>query len=152
MPGDYHYIGDQEIVVTVYWGQVSLVDILDTISRRVHDSDLHDAKGNVIDLSDATWAETPPQYVHEELNRLRPAFAPPKVPTVFVTPGEFFYGFARMYAIVHVVYGAAKVEVVRSWGEAAKVLGRDLREAETWARRRVSSGSGEKTAAVRPLR
>ena len=116
------------------------MDILDTISRRLHDPDLPSVKANVIDLSHATWTEVPPQYIHDQLDRIRPAFAPPKVRTVLVAPGEFFYGFARMYALVQVVYGAAKVDTVRSWKEAAEVLGIDLKDAESWARSRATSG------------
>jgi len=140
MPGDYCCIDPCDVFVTVYWGRLTLVDILDTISRRLHDPDLPSVKANVIDLSHATWTEVPPQYIHDQLDRIRPAFAPPKVRTVLVAPGEFFYGFARMYALVQVVYGAAKVDTVRSWKEAAEVLGIDLKDAESWARSRATSG------------
>lgn len=140
MPGDYRCIDECDVFVTVYWGRLSLVDILDTISRRIHDPDLPSVKANVIDLSHATWTDLPPQYIHDQLDRIRPAFAPPKVRTVLVAPGEFFYGFAHMYALVQVVYGAAKVEVVRSWKEAAGALAIDLKEAESWARSRATSG------------
>ena len=139
MPGDYRCIDEIDVFVTVYWGRLSLVDILDTISRRIHDPDLPSVKANVIDLTHATWTDIPPQYIHDELERLRPAFAPPKVRTVIVAPSEFFYGFARMYALVQVVYGAAKVDTVRTWDEAAKELGIDLKAAESWARSRASS-------------
>jgi hypothetical protein len=138
MPGDYHFMDASGIYVTVYWGRVSLVDILETISRRAQEPNLQSAKANVIDLSSATWTEMPPRYVQDEIHRLRPALAPPKIPTVLVTPGEFFFGFARMYALVQVVYGAAKVNAVRSWSEAAQVLGLDLGESEAWARKRSS--------------
>ncbi len=140
MPGDYHFEVDREISVTTYWGQVSLVDILDTISRRIHDPDFDAAKASVIDLSAATWTEIPPKYIRQELDRLRPALAPPKLRTVFVTPGEFFYGFARMYAIIHVVYGGASVDVVRSWKDAGELLGLDLAASEAWATRRATAG------------
>ena len=140
MPGDYRCIDECDVFVTVYWGRLSLVDILDTISRRLHDPDLPSVKANVIDLSHATWTEIPPHYVHEQLDRLRPAFAPPRVRTILVAPGEFFYGFARMYSLVQVVYGAAKVDTVRSWQDAANALGIDLGAAESWARLRASSG------------
>ena len=139
MPGDYRCIDECDVFVTVYWGRLSLVDILDTISRRLHDPDLPSVKANVIDLSHATWTEIPPHYIHDQLDRLRPAFAPPKVRTVIVAPSEFFYGFARMYALVQVVYGAAKVDAVRSWEEATEALGIDLREAQSWAQSRASS-------------
>ncbi|HEY6571723.1 MAG TPA: hypothetical protein VI198_00260, partial [Candidatus Eisenbacteria bacterium] len=100
-------------------------------------SDLRAAKAHIVDLSHADWAETPPRQVHEELDRLRPAFAPPKLPTAFVTPGEFFYGFARMYALMEVIYGAAKVDVYRSWSAAGDALQIPLAGAETWARERA---------------
>jgi hypothetical protein len=145
MPGDYRCIDECDVFVTVYWGQLSLVDILDTISRRLHDPDLPSVKANVIDLSHATWTDIPPRYIHDELERLRPAFAPPKVRTILVAPSEFFYGFARMYALVQVVYGAAKVDVVRSWKEATAALGADLMAAESWARSRASSGADVET-------
>ena len=140
MPGDYRCLDEPDVFVTVYWGRLSLVDILETISRRIHDPDLTSVEANVIDLSHATWTDTSPTYVHAELDRLRPAFAPPKVRTVLVAPGEFFYGFARMYALVQVVYGAAKVDAVRTWKEAADSLGIDLAAAEAWARARAASG------------
>ncbi len=140
MPGDYRCIDECDVFVTVYWGRLSLVDILETISRRIHDPDLTSVKANVIDLSHATWTDISPTYVHDELDRLRPAFAPPKVRTVLIASGEFFYGFARMYALVQVVYGAAKVDAVRTWKEAADSLGIDLAAAEAWARARASSG------------
>ena len=139
MPGDYRFLEPSEIVVTSYWGTVSLVDILDTITRRVEEHPHHHAKANVVDTSFAKWTELPPKYVHQEVQRLRPAFGPPKVPSVFICPGEFFYGFARMYSIVQIIYANAKVEVVRSWAEAAKVLGVDLKEAEAWSRERAAS-------------
>lgn len=150
MPGDYHYFDSHHLFVTVYWGRISLVDILDTILRRTHDPDIAEARANVIDLSHATWTEIPPQYVRSELDRLRPALGPPKLPTVFVTPGEFFYGFARMYALMQVIYGAAKVTVVRSWNEASAAVGFDLEEARAWAMQRAPAGLGEDTVAVRP--
>ena len=140
MPGDYRCIDECDVFVTVYWGRLSLMDILDTISRRVHDPDLTSVKANVIDLSHAAWTEVSPNYLHDQLDRLRPALAPPKVRTVLVAPGDFFYGFARMYALVQVVYGAAKVDAVRTWKEAADSLGIDLAAAEKWARARASSG------------
>jgi hypothetical protein len=140
MPGDYHYLDDSDAYVTVYWGRLSLVDILETISSRAQDPDLKDAKVHIVDLSEASWVELPPAVLHDQVEQLRPAFAPPKIRTVFVTPGEFFYGFARFYAIVHVVYGAAKVEVVRSWKEAATAAGASLASAESWARERVAKG------------
>jgi len=150
MPGDYRCIDECDVFVTVYWGRLSLVDILDTISRRMHDPDLPSVKANVIDLSHATWTEIPPQYIHDQLDRLRPAFAPPKVRTILVAPGEFWYGFARMYALVQVIYGAAKVDTVRSWKEAASALGIDLREAESWAiSRATSSDDTEMTRKIR---
>jgi len=141
MPSDYQYLDDTDVYVTVYWGTVTMVDILDTIMKRAHDSDLKLAKAHVVDLSSAVWMETPPQHLHQELERLRPAFAPPKIRSVFVTPGDFFYGFARMYALVHVIYGAAKVDVYRSWSAASDALGIPLASAESWARGRIASGS-----------
>lgn len=136
MPSDYCYLDDSDVYVTVYWGTVSIIDILDTILARAQDSDLKVAKAHLIDLSHAAWTETPPQKVHDELARLRPAFAPPKVPTAFVTPSDFFYGFARMYALMEVIYGAAKVDVYRSWDAASAALGIPLASAEAWARDR----------------
>ncbi len=136
MPSDFCYRDDSDVYVTVYWGSVSIVDILETILKRAHDPDLKAAKAHLVDLSHAAWTETPPMQVHEELSRLRPAFAPPKIPTAFVTPGDFFYGFARMYALMEVIYGAAKVEVYRSWDAASAALGIPLASAEAWARDR----------------
>ena len=40
-------------------------------------------------------------------------------------------------ALVHVIYGAADVEVVRSWTEAEKLLEMDLTNAEKWTRDRA---------------
>ena len=71
MPGDYRCIDECDVFVTVYWGRLSLVDILDTISRRIHDPDLPSVKANVIDLSHPTWTEVPPQLIHDQLERLR---------------------------------------------------------------------------------
>lgn len=139
MPSDFSYRDDSDVYVTVYWGEVSIVDILDTILKRAHDSDLRVAKAHLIDLSHAAWVETPPQQVHQELERLRPAFAPPKIRTAFVTPGDFFYGLASMYALMEVIYGAAKVDVYRSWGAAADALGLPLASAESWARDRIEA-------------
>ena len=140
MPGDYRCIDDCNAFVTVYWGRLSLVDILETISDRLHDPDLPTVQASVIDLSHATWVDIPPRALHDELDRLRPAFAPPKVRTMLIAPSDFWYGFARMYALVQVVYGAAKVDAVRTWKEAADSLGIDLAAAETWARDRAASG------------
>ena len=50
----------------------------------------------MIDLSNARWVEIAPRIVHQEIERLRLALAPPKVRTLFIAPDEFFYGFARM--------------------------------------------------------
>jgi len=152
MPGDYGYIQKDHCIVTVYWGEVSLVDILETISRRIRDPELVEASASVIDLGPATWCEVSPKYVHDELTRLRPVFAPPKLPTLIVAPGDFFYGFGRMYALIQVIYGAARVEVVRSWKEAETALGRGLEGAEAWARERASEKTGERTVRVAPLR
>ena len=148
MPGDYRCIDECDIFVTVYWGKLSLVDILDTITRRLHDPDLPSVKANVIDLSHATWTDLPPKYSHDELERLRPAFAPPKIRTVLVAPGEFFHGFARMYALIQVVYGAAKVDVVRSWKEAEGILAIDLASARAWAEERALSGDDAMTTKI----
>ena len=136
MPSDFCYRDDTDVYVTVYWGSVSIVDILETILKRAHDSDLRAAKAHIVDMSLATWAEAPTSQVREQLERLRPAFAPPKIPTAFVTPGEFFYGLARMYALMEVIYGGAKVEVYRSWDAAAAALGIPLASAEAWTRER----------------
>jgi hypothetical protein len=141
MPSDFQYLDDSDAYVTVYWGTVTMVDILETIMKRAHDSDMKAAKAHVVDLSNAVWMETPPQQLHKELERLRPAFAPPKIRTLFVTPGDFFFGFARMYALVHVIYGAAKVDVYRSWSDASDALGVSLSSAESWARGRIAAGS-----------
>lgn len=136
MPSECSYRDDLDVYVTVYWGTISIVDILETIVRRGHDSDLRAASAHLVDLSHAVWSETPAKVVHEELARLRPAFAPPKVPTSFVTPGDFFYGLASMYALMEVIYGAAKVDVYRSWDAASAALGIPLASAEAWARER----------------
>jgi hypothetical protein len=138
MPGDYHYLDESNVVVSTYWGTITLVDILETITHRVHDLPDHHPKASVIDLSAAQWAETPPRFMKEEMERLRPALAPPKVRTVFIASGDFFYGFARMYSIVHNIYGAANVDVVRSWEAAGKLLGIELSTAEKWSHDRAA--------------
>ena len=148
MPGDYHYLDEIDIVVSAYWGTISLSDILDTITRRAQEMPEHHPKASVIDLSYAQWNEITPKYIHQEMERLRPALAPPKVRTVFVAPGDFFYGFARMYALVHVIYGAANVDVVRSWADASKLLEVELGAAEAWAKKRVRMDDTE-TATTR---
>jgi hypothetical protein len=136
MPSDFCYRDDSDVYVTVYWGTVSMLDILETILARAHDSDLLAAKAHVVDLSQAVWTETSPQRLHQEVERLRPAFAPPKIRTAFITPGDFFHGLATMYALIEVVYGAAKVEVYRDWSAAAAALETSLASAESWARGR----------------
>ncbi|HET9951070.1 MAG TPA: hypothetical protein VFS09_04675 [Candidatus Eisenbacteria bacterium] len=141
MPSDFSYVDDGDVYVTVYWGRITLVDILETIMKRAHDSDMKAARAHVVDLSHAVWAETDPHEVHQQLERLRPAFAPPKVRSLFVAAGDFFYGFAIMYALMHVVYGAAKVEVFRDWAGAAGALGTPLASAESWARSRAAAGA-----------
>lgn len=138
MPGDYHYLDESNVVASTYWGPISLLDILETITHRVSELPEHHPKASLIDLSAAQWVETPPKFMHQEMERLRPALAPPKVRTIFIAASDFFYGFARMYAIVHNIYGAANVDVVRSWGEAAKMLGMDLSAAEAWSRDRAT--------------
>ncbi|HEX9710583.1 MAG TPA: hypothetical protein VGB42_11545 [Candidatus Thermoplasmatota archaeon] len=140
MPGDYHYLDDSDAYVTVYWGTISILDILETISNRARDPDLKEARVHVIDLSNATWVEVQPAVLHDQVDKLRPAFAPPKVRTMFVTPGEFFYGFARFYAIVQIVYASRSVEVVRSWDAAAAAAGLDLSSARAWVTERVALG------------
>jgi hypothetical protein len=141
MPGDHHYEPDGGIFVTCYWGEVSLADILTTIEQRNRDARLPGARASVVDMTYAWWAEVPTHFTREKLNRLRPALSPPSVRTVFVAPMEFWYGFTRMYAIVHEIYGGSRVDVVRSWPEAAEALGLDLKEAERWSRGRASAGS-----------
>ena len=138
MPGDYRYLDESTLVASTYWGTISLVDILETISHRVSELSEHHPKASVVDLSAAKWNETSPKFMHHEMERLRPALAPPKVRTVLIAPSDFFYGFARMYAIMHNIYGAANVDVVRSWADAAKILDMDLSSAETWARERIA--------------
>ncbi len=140
MPGDYHYLDDSDAYVTVYWGKLSLLDLLETILSRAQDPDLKTAKVHVIDLSEPTWAEAPSERLHDQVDRLRQAFAPPKMRTILVAPGEFFYGFARFYAIVQVVYASARVDVVRSWDEAAAAAGMDLTSARAWAKERIARG------------
>lgn len=137
MPGDYHYLDESDIVASTYWGTISLVDILETITHRVSEMPDHHPKASVVDLSSARWTEHPPRFENREMERLRPALAPPKVRTVMIATGDFFYGFARMYAIMHKIYGAANVDVVRSWADAAALLGIDLTAAEKWSRERV---------------
>ena len=141
MPSDFCYLDDSDVYVTVYWGEVTLVDILETIMKRAHDSDLKAAKAHVVDLSHAEWLDTGAHELHHELERLRPAFAPPKIRSIFVATGDFFYGFALMYALMHVVYGAAKVEVFRTWADAGRSLGAPLGSAESWARSRASTSA-----------
>lgn len=150
MPGDYRYLDDADVVVSTYWGTISLVDILDTITHRASELPEHHPRASVVDLSAARWTETPPKFVQHEMERLRPALAPPKVRTVFIATGDFFYGFARMYAIVHNIYGAANVDVARTWADAAKILGMDLGGAERWARERVASGEAELETRIGP--
>jgi hypothetical protein len=145
MPGDYRYLDESTVVVTTYWGAISILDILDTITRRIREMPEHHPRASVIDLSNATWTEVPSRKLHQEIEGLRPALAPPKVRTVFVAPGEYFYGFARMYAIVHVIYGAANVDVARSWSEAARMLDVDLATAEKWAMERAEQGERTET-------
>jgi hypothetical protein len=144
MPGDFYYESESGVFVTSYWGAVSILDILETILRRSHDPRIQSAKANVVDLSHATWTETQSKLVRAELERLRPALGPPKAHnTVFVAPGEFFYGFARMYAIVQITYSGSVVQVTRSWTEAAKLLGLDLSKAEAGSREIAAEGSQE---------
>ena len=149
MPGDYRYLDESTIVITTYWGTISLLEILDTISRRIKELPEHHPRASVIDLSNARWVEIAPRIVHQEIERLRPALAPPKVRTLFIAPDEFFYGFARMYALVHVIYGAADVEVVRSWTEAEKLLEMDLTNAEKWTRDRAERDESTDTTQIR---
>ena len=141
MPSDFKYLDDSDIYVTVYWGRVSLVDILETILKRAHDSDMRAAKAHVVDLSDAVWADMDANELHRDLERLRPALAPPKIRSVFVSSNDFFYGLALMYAVMHTVYGAAKVDVFRDWAAAGKALETPLASAESWARSRVAAGA-----------
>ncbi len=152
MPGDYHYLDDSDVYVTAYWGRLSLFDILETISHRAEDPDLRDAKVHVIDLSNATWTETPAALVQAQAEKLRPAFAPPKMPTILVAPGEFFFGFARMYAIFQVIYGGSKVGVVRSWAQAKLQTGAALDSAEAWAAARAAAGAREPDPPSGPTR
>jgi hypothetical protein len=140
MPGDHHYDPESGVFVTCYWNEVSLADILGTIEERNRDPRLQGARASVIDLTGAWWAEVPISFTRDKLDRLRPALAPPPIRTVFVSPMEFWYGFTRMYAIVHEIYGGSRIDVVRSWPEAAEVLGRDLRQAEAWTRLRSAAG------------
>lgn len=149
MPGDYRYIDESTVVITTYWGTISLLDILETITRRIRELPEHHPRASIVDLSNARWTEIPPHIIHQEIEKLRPAFAPPKVRTVFIAPDEFFFGFARMYAIVHVVYGAANVEVVRSWTEAEKLIGMDLAGAERWARERAEQDDKTETTRIK---
>jgi len=148
MPADYHYLDESGIVASTYWGTISLVDILDNILHRLSEMPVHHPKASVIDLSFARWAEMPPQFEHRELERLRPALAPPKVRTVLIAPSDFFYGFARMYAVMHKVYGAANVDVVRTWEEAAKMLGMDLSAARKWVEERVAREESTETTRI----
>ncbi|MGE5175525.1 MAG: hypothetical protein ACM3JJ_04045, partial [Hyphomicrobiales bacterium] len=150
MPGDYAYLDGSDLYVTTYWGRLSLLDILETISQRMKDPDLREAKLHVIDLSNATWTEAPATLVHDQLDRLRPAFAPPKIPTVLVAPSEFFFGFARMYAVFQVTYGGSKVDVARSWSEAASRTGVALEEAQAWSNRHASGGSADESTRIVP--
>ncbi|HTM01763.1 MAG TPA: hypothetical protein VL503_11660 [Candidatus Omnitrophota bacterium] len=145
MPGDYRYLDESTLVASTYWGTISLVDILETITHRAGDLAEHHPKASVVDLSAAKWHETPPKFMHHQIERLRPALAPPKVRTVLIAPSDFFYGFARMYAIMHNVYGAANVEVARSWADAALLLGMDLSSAESWSRERVAQEEAAET-------
>ncbi|HEY7728184.1 MAG TPA: hypothetical protein VID50_06985 [Candidatus Eisenbacteria bacterium] len=139
MPGDHHYDPESGVFVTCYWGEVSLADILGTIEERNRDRRLEGARASVIDITNAWWAEVPVSFTREKLDRLRPALAPPAVHTVFVAPMEFWYGFVRMYAIVHEIYGGSRIDVVRSWPEAAEAVGRDLSQAEAWSRLRATA-------------
>jgi hypothetical protein len=148
MPGDFHYLDESNVVVSTYWGTITLVDILETITQRASELSDHHPKASLIDLCAAQWAETPPRFMKEEMERLRPALAPPKVRTVFITAGDFFFGFARMYSIVHNIYGAANVDVVRSWEAAGTMLGMDLSAAETWSRDRVAQEETRETTRI----
>src|SRR5262245_7189057 len=141
MPSDFRYLDDSDVYVTVYWGPLSTADILDTILKRSHDSDLKAAKAHVVDLADAVWSGTEIPHDHATLERMRPAFAPPKLRTAFVAPGDFVYGLALMYALFHAAYSAARVDVHRTWGEAAAALDIPLASAEAWARERIAAGS-----------
>lgn len=141
MPSDFRYLDDCDVYVTVYWGTLSTLEILDTIVKRSHDSDIKAAKAHVIHLANSAWSETAIPHDHAVLEKLRPAFAPPKLRTVFVAPGDFVYGFALMYGLFHVVYSAAKVDVHRTWSEAAGALGMSLSSAEAFARERIAAGS-----------
>ena len=142
MPGDYYFEEGSRVLVSLYWGRVSLADIMETIERRTHDPDMPDAKASVILLADAEWVEVPADFVRKSVERLRLALGPPTVRTVFVTPEDFWFGFTRMYAIVHELYGWSKIDVVRTWGEAASILGMDLSAAENWVRQRSAAGEG----------
>jgi hypothetical protein len=144
MPGDHHYEPESGVFVTSYFGEVSLADIMTTIEERNRDPRLQGARASVIDLTHAWWAEVPISFTREKLDRLRPALAPPPTRTVFVAPMEFWYGFTRMYAIVHEIYGGSRIDVVRSWPEAGEVLGRDLKQAEAWSRLRAATGTEAK--------
>jgi hypothetical protein len=144
MPGDHHYEPESGMFVTCYFGEVSLADILSTIEERNRDPRLVDARASAVDLTYAWWAEVPISFTREKLDRLRPALAPPMLRTVFIAPMEFWYGFTRMYAIVHEIYGGSRIDVVRSWPEVAEVLGRDVKQAEAWSRLRASAGAETK--------
>src|SRR5262247_1764497 len=135
MPGDFHYVDENGVLVTTYWGELSIVDILETVLRRGHDPRIHEAKANVIDLSSATWSDPTTRMVRDEIERLRPALGPPKARnTVFIAPGDFFYGLCRMYALVQAIFSGAHVDVVRSWNAASELLHIDLADAEAWSR------------------
>lgn len=145
MPGDYHYLDENKLVVSTYWGTISLVDIMETITHRIGELPKHHPNASLIDLSGARWAEPHPKFEQREMERLRPAFAPPKVRTLLIASSDFFYGFARMYALMHTVYGAANVDVVRTWAEAGQLLGMDLSAAERWSLERVAREESAET-------
>lgn len=151
MPGDYRFLDESTIVVSTYWGTISLVDILETITQRVSQLTEHHPRASVVDLSAAKWTETPRKFVEHEMERLRPALAPPKVRTVLIAPSDFFFGFARMYSIVHKIYGAANVDVTRTWEQAAQMLEMDLSAAEAWSRDRVAQEETQETTRLPKL-
>lgn len=124
MPIEFQTSLDHDLVVTRWWGVVSMDEWRDCFARYVGDAHYRPGRTELIDFAgvasiDATFHSI--WSALDTVNRQVPGLKV-RTRTLMITPGEVVYGLARMYQTLAENADGIKVELYRQESEALAAL------------------------------
>jgi phage gp37-like protein len=124
MPIEFWTSLERDLVVTKWWGEVSLAQFRQTFGRYLTDVNYHPGRTELIDFSGVTTVDVGFKAVWSALTMVNNQVPGRKVRTrtVLIAPGEVIYGLSRMYQTLAQNEDGIQVEVYRTQQAAFDAL------------------------------